>query len=108
MHRLVDTFYDNILANPVTAPLFTTDINEVKLKQTLFLTQFLGGKPLYSQEFGHPRMRMRHMPHQITEDAAINWLRCMDAAVQSLAIADDLKKRLFMAFPRLAAHMVNS
>ncbi|MFK7934405.1 MAG: globin [Saprospiraceae bacterium] len=108
LHQLIDVFYDNILANPVTAPLFTTDINEVKRKQTLFLTQFLGGESLYSKEFGHPRMRMRHMPHKITEEAAINWLRCMDAAVQSLAISDALKKKLFTAFPRLAAHMVNS
>lgn len=104
---LIDTFYDLILQNPVTAPLFQSDIKEVKRKQTLFLTQFLGGAPLYSQEFGHPRMRMRHMPHAITEDAAINWLRCMDQAIQSLSIDDNLKVRLFKAFPRLAAHMVN-
>lgn len=107
LHQLVDTFYELIQQNPVTAPLFKTDIKEVKRKQTLFLTQFLGGAPLYSQEFGHPRMRMRHMPHEITEDAAINWLRCMDQAIQSLDIDNDLKVRLFKAFPRLAAHMVN-
>ena len=105
--QLIDVFYDLILQNPVTAPLFKSDIAEVKRKQTLFLTQFLGGAPLYNREFGHPRMRMRHMPHAITEEAAVNWLRCMDRAIQRLEIDDGLKTRLFNAFPRLAAHMVN-
>ncbi|MEL7020252.1 MAG: globin [Bacteroidota bacterium] len=106
--QLVEAFYENILADPVTAPLFKTDMAEVKRKQTMFLTQFLGGEPLYTKTFGHPRMRMRHMPHRITEEAAIHWLRCMDAAIQQLDISDELKQKLFTAFPRLAAHMVNS
>ena len=107
LSEMINTFYDNVLQNPIISPLFTTDINEVKRKQKMFLTQFFGGPPLYSNEFEHPRMRMRHMPHEITSDAALEWLECMKSAVHSLAISDSLKVEIFQKFPRLAAHMVN-
>lgn len=107
LNLMIDLFYEAVLRNPVISPLFTTDINEVKRKQKMFLTQFFGGPSLYSNEFGHPRMRMRHMPHEITTDAALEWLDCMKSAIQSLDIDHSLKIEVFEKFPRLAAHMVN-
>jgi len=53
-------------------------------------------------------MRARHLPHKITEEAAIEWLSCMNAAIRTLPIEDDFKITLFNCFPRLATHMVNS
>jgi hemoglobin len=105
---LVNTFYEHVFASPIIAPLFKTDKEEIKRKQQLFLTQFLGGPQMYSREFGHPRMRMRHLPHEITEEAKNEWLRCMKLAVGGLDIEDRLKEELFAVFPKLAAHMVNS
>ena len=74
----------------------------------MFLTQFLGGPPLYAQEFGHPRMRMRHLPYKITADGALAWLSCMKSAIEALNIDQELKVKLFQRFPNVAAHMVNS
>ena len=74
----------------------------------MFLTQFLGGPDLYSQHYGHPRMRMRHLPHKITDEAREEWLKCMKEAITSLSIDEDLKARLFNVFPQVAQHMVNS
>ena len=108
LEQLVHNFYELVLDNPVLASLFQTDMDLVRRKQTAFLTQFLGGPPLYNQTFGHPRMRMRHMPHRITEAAAVEWLSCMNAAIQLLDIDDEFKGVLFNCFPRLAAHMVNT
>jgi len=105
---LVNGFYERVFVSPIIAPLFKTNKEEIKRKQKLFLTQFLGGPALYSQEFGHPRMRMRHMPHQITEEAKNEWLRCMQLSVEDLDIDSRLKAELFAVFPKLAAHMVNS
>ena len=105
---LIDAFYDRVTKSEVISHLFKTDIQEVKRKQKLFLTQFLGGDMLYSKEFGHPKMRMRHMPHKITPNAAYEWLECMKSAIISLDVSDDLKVELFHRFPKLAAHMVNS
>lgn len=105
---LVNGFYEYVFASSIIAPLFKTNKEEIKRKQKLFLTQFLGGPQLYSQEFGHPRMRMRHLPHEITEEAKEEWLRCMKQAVSNLDIDQKLKDELFAVFPKLAAHMVNS
>ena len=107
LSQMINTFYDNVLENPLISPLFTNDINEVKRKQKMFLTQFLGGPPLYSDEFGHPRMRMRHMPHEISFDAALEWLECIKSAVQSLEISDALMVEILQKFPRIAAHVVS-
>ena len=107
LDQLVTAFYRNVQADPVIAPLFPADIAPVREKQRLFLTQFLGGPPLYNQTHGHPRMRMRHFPHAIDETAVRHWLQCMWGAIDTLDIDADFKKGLFAAFPRLAVHMQN-
>lgn len=104
---LIDEFYDRVQQDPVISPLFTTDITIVKQKQYMFLTQFLGGPPVYNQTFGHPRMRMRHMPHAIDEKAKDAWLACMKAAIDTLPITDELKNIIYNCFPKLANHMMN-
>ncbi|MEM1121803.1 MAG: globin [Bacteroidota bacterium] len=108
LEKLVYKFYELVVQNEVIAPLFKTDMETVRAKQIAFLTQFLGGPPLYNQTYGHPRMRMRHMPHKISEAAAIEWLKCMNAAIRTLEIEEDFKVTLANCFPRLAVHMVNS
>lgn len=104
---LVDRFYDLVFDNEIIAPLFKTEKSEIKRKQFLFLTQFLGGPPLYSEEFGHPRLRARHMPHPITEESAVEWLKCMVSAINSLDIPEEMKDELFNRFPKTAFFMVN-
>ena len=77
LQLLVDRFYDLVFDNPQISHLFKTDKSVIKEKQRLFLTQFLGGPPLYSSQYGHPRLRARHLPHTITADDAVAWLSCM-------------------------------
>lgn len=105
---LVDRFYDNVLEDDRIAHLFQSDINLIKSKQFMFLTQFLGGPGLYTEEYGHPRMRMRHMPHEITPSAGYAWLENMKAAIETLDVSNGLKESLFQRFPHVAAHMVNT
>ena len=97
-----------VVEDKTISHLFTTDMEVVKKKQALFLTQFLGGPMLYNETYGHPRMRMRHSPHKITGEGAMAWLSCMNRAIEALDIEEDLKTTLFNCFPQLAAHMVNS
>ncbi|ABG60808.1 hemin transporter [Cytophaga hutchinsonii] len=104
---LVDRFYDLVFVNDQIAHLFKNDKEEIKGKQRLFLTQFLGGPALYSEKFGHPQMRARHMPHPITETDAIAWLHCMSQAIGSLPVSEALKDELFARFPPTAMFMVN-
>lgn len=108
LRQLVDAFYDLVFDSEKIGPLFQNDKAEIKQKQYMFLTQFLDGPDLYSQHYGHPRMRMRHLPHKITDEAREEWLKCMKEAITSLSIDEDLKARLFNVFPQVAQHMVNS
>lgn len=105
---LVDAFYVRVYSHPTLIPLFQNDIKEVKDKQFCFLSQFLGGPQLYSQKYGSPRMRMRHMPHKIDNEAKEAWLSCMKDAINSLNLDPDLSQALYNCFPKLADHMVNS
>lgn len=108
LERLVGEFYDRVQRDERISHLFKTDMNVVRDKQYKFLTQFLGGPQLYSAEYGHPRMRMRHLPHTIGIAERDAWLENMKAAVSSLDMPDELKQRLYNVFPQIAAHMVNS
>jgi len=107
LKQLVDRFYDLVFVNEVIGGLFKTNKEEIKRKQYLFLTQFLGGPASYTMEFGHPRLRARHMPHTITEDSAVAWLKCMHEAIQTLNTSEEIKNELFNRFPQTAFFMVN-
>ncbi len=105
---LVSRFYHCVFSNIYLQPLFQNPREEIEEKQLLFLRQFLGGPQNYSERFGHPRMRARHLPHKIDQKAKEEWLSCMLSSVNSLEISDELKKKLFQVFPPVAEHMVNS
>jgi hemoglobin len=107
LQLLVDRFYDLVFSDERIAPLFKTDKELIKEKQVLFLTQFLGGPPLYSQRYGHPQLRARHLPHPITDDDAVAWLQCMSTAITGLSIQAELKDELFKRFIPTAMFMVN-
>ena len=107
LRTLVDRFYDLVFENEQISHLFKTDKNEIKERQRLFLTQFFGGPSLYSEKFGHPRLRARHMPHAITQDDAVAWLSCMSLALKTLPVDEALKDELFKRFVPTAMFMVN-
>lgn len=107
--NLVDAFYDRVYQHPVLIPLFDpNNIEEIKEKQFRFLTQFLGGPPRYIEKYGPPRMRQRHLPHKIDQNAMISWLSCMKEAISTLSLSNEDSEELYNKFPQLAQHMVNS
>lgn len=108
VHQLVDHFYELVFVHPLIGPLFKTDKELIKEKQRLFLTQFLGGPPLYSAHYGHPKLRARHLPHPITPKGAEAWLSCMSIAITRLPLDEALKDELFKRFVQTALFMVNT
>jgi hemoglobin len=105
---LVQNFYDLVFEDEQIKHLFKNDKSEIMEKQYMFLSQFLGGPQRYSEKFGHPRMRARHLPHRITQDDAVAWLKCMHTAIDKLPITDEMKTELFERFPQTAMFMVNT
>lgn len=106
--EIVKVFYSKVFESKIIGHLFKNDRLLIQEKQLKFLTQFLGGPQLYSIEFGHPKMRMRHLPHAINEEAKEEWLRCMKQAIFHVIDEDtDLANELYNCFPQVAQHMVN-
>ena len=104
---LVDKFYDIVFFDSKISHLFDSDKSQIRDKQYRFLTQFLGGPSLYSDKYGHPKMKARHLPHSIGEKERDEWLRCMKRAINEMEFEGDLGETLFNCFPHVAQHMVN-
>lgn len=107
--KLVNAFYPRVYRDPELRPLFEGDMEEIKRKQRLFLPQFLGGPALYSQEFGPPAMKERHLPFEITPRRAACWLRCMKEAFAEIGLDQSPVGEAFYArLTQVAGIMVNS
>jgi hemoglobin len=88
--ELVDRFYKGVSADLLLRPLYPTDLAESRRHLAGFLIQYWGGPGSYSEERGHPRLRMRHAPFVIGEPERDAWLRHMTAALDSLVEERDL------------------
>lgn len=107
--KIVDTFYPKVYADKNISHLFQGDIEEIKRKQRMFLPQLFGGPALYSQEFGPPAMRDRHMPFEITPSRAESWLRCMKETLQEVGIYHtEAGQAMFQRFVQIAFVMINT
>ncbi len=106
--RLVDAFYKRVGRHPELAPIFPDDLTETARKQKQFLTQYLGGPQLYTSEHGHPMMRARHMPHEITPSRANVWLQCMHEAMDEIGLEGKLRDEFYHRLVLTAQHMINT
>jgi hemoglobin len=110
VHALVDRFYDLMDLEPGYAALRAahgTELANAREKLKMFLTGWLGGPQRYTEQFGHPRLRMRHMPFSIGIAERDQWVACMDQAMQETAIDDALRTRLKESFMQTADWMRN-
>lgn len=108
VRKLVEAFYPRVYADPDLSPLFQGDMSEIMKKQEMFLTQFLGGPPLYSEAYGHPMLRYRHLPFPITPNRAEAWLRCMRGAMDEIGLAGPGRVHFYTRLVQVAGHMVNT
>ena len=81
--RLVDAFYDGVADDPVLLRLYpeAPDLTGARRRLRMFLIQYWGGPGTYSEQRGHPRLRMRHAPFAIGPEERDRWLVHMRAAV---------------------------
>jgi hemoglobin len=107
--KLVDEFYAGVAGDPVMRPMYPeADLGPANDRLRLFLMQYWGGPGTYSQERGHPRLRMRHAPFKVGPVERDAWLAHMRAAVDTLNLAPDLEQELWAYLERAAFFMVNS
>jgi hemoglobin len=102
---LVDRFSLDVAGDPLLRPLYPDDLSEPSAHLALFLMQYWGGPGTYSEQRGHPRLRMRHAPFVIGPAERDAWLRHMHDALAALqgesriteADAEELRAYLEMA-----------
>ena len=107
--RLVAAFYRGVAQDePLRALYPEADLAAAERRLRMFLEQYFGGPRTYSEERGHPRLRMRHVPYAVTLDMRDRWLRHMLDALESLDLPDAHAEAMREYFVRAADMLVNA
>lgn len=109
---ITERFYAEVANDEVLLPMYPeADLAGAERRLRMFLEQYWGGPHTYSQERGHPRLRMRHVPYKIGPIERDAWLRCMDIAVASIpsdVLDDEHRARLTEYLHAAAQSLMNS
>ncbi|MEG0922073.1 MAG: group II truncated hemoglobin [Comamonas sp.] len=110
VRALVDRFYDLMDLESAYKELreaHGSTLQDARDKLFWFLCGWLGGPDHYVSRFGHPRLRMRHMPFSIGILERDQWLACMDQAMGDVGVDAALRSRLAQSFFQTADWMRN-
>ena len=108
--RLVEAFYarmDRLPEARSIRAMHASDLSATKEVLKRYLGEWMGGPKLYSEERGHPRLRMRHIRFKIGEAERDAWLLCMGGALEEAVDDPALREELYLAFAKLADWMRN-
>jgi hemoglobin len=105
---LVAAFYRRVKTDDLLGPLYPPDdFDAAELRLREFLVQRFGGPDRYSQARGHPRLRMRHAPFKIDENARNRWVELMESALSESKLPGDAEALLRGYFLDTATFMIN-
>jgi hemoglobin len=107
---LCSTFYQTMCDTPQTQlirDLHPENIHISEEKLFMFLSGWLGGPPLFTDKFGHPRLRARHLPYKIGIEERDQWLYCMAQALKKMEIDTLFAEQLMSSFVKTADFMRN-
>lgn len=104
---LIDRFYDGVATDLLLRPMYPDDLTESREHMVKFLQQYWGGPTTYSEERGHPRLRMRHAPFVITAAEKDAWLGHMNTAVKAGDLSPEIEEQMLEYFEMAATHMIN-
>jgi hemoglobin len=110
VRQLVDRFYDLMDLEPqyeLLRAVHGSTLDDARDKLFWFLCGWLGGPSYFEDRFGHPRLRMRHMPFSIGIAERDQWLACMDQAMSEVGVDPALHQRLNQSFFQTADWMRN-
>ena len=107
--QLVSHFYALVAIDPILRPMYPTDdLHGAAIRLKMFLEQYWGGPKTYSEERGHPRLRMRHAEFKIGTKERDAWLLCMKSAVSELEITPEQRNELWSYLEGAAQFLINS
>ena len=106
---LVARFYAGVAEDPVLRQLYPeADLSDAADRLRMVLEQYWGGPRTYSEQRGHPRLRMRHVPFEVTPQARDHWLAHMREAVDSLHLPPEAEQLLWNYLTSAAHSLVNT
>jgi len=106
--RLVAAFYRQVPNDDVLGPLYPAqDFQGAEQRLRDFLIYRFGGPPLYIEQRGHPRLRIRHAPFPIGERARDRWVELMERAVDEALLPEEVQKLLRAFFASTATFLMN-
>lgn len=105
---LVDRFYAGVDTDERLRHMYPQDLTEPKLHLALFLAQFWGGPKTYMETRGHPRLRLRHVPFLIDEEARDAWYDHMASAVRGAGLDAAVEQEMLAYFDRAATFLINA
>ncbi|MBZ0316386.1 MAG: globin [Anaerolineae bacterium] len=107
--KLVAGFYRRVTTDDVLRPMYPEDdLEPARRRLQLFLEQFFGGPTTYSQERGHPRLRMRHAPFKIDQAARNRWVELMTAALDEVGFDPEVAAVMRNYFENGASFLINA
>lgn len=107
--RIVRRFYEGVRDDELLWPMYPEDDLEGAIQRlTMFLEQYWGGPGTYSEQRGHPRLRIRHQPFPVTPAARDAWLRHMRVAVDEAGLSPLHENTLWDYLERAAQSLVNT
>ena len=110
--KLISEFYKGVATDPPLRDLYPeADLGPAEERLRMFMEQYWGGPGTYSEQRGHPRLRMRHVPFRIGLLERDAWLRCMHTAIAAIdsQTIDDAHRAALLEYLEMAADaMVNS
>jgi hemoglobin len=110
VRQLVARFYELMNTLPEARgirKMHAADLSGAADKLFKFLSGWLGGPDLFMEEFGHPRLRARHLPFAIGESERDQWMLCMNQALDETPMDESLRAGLRQALTQTATHMIN-
>ena len=110
VRALVERFYDLMELEPEFAQLRAvhgSSLEHARERLFMFLSGWLGGPSLYTDKFGHPMLRARHLPFPIGTVERDQWMACMSKAMEETGIDPQLRPALRNAFFKTADWMRN-
>ncbi len=111
IEQVVSRFYAGVATDPVLGPMYPPEDladGSAARRLAMFLAQYWGGPTTYSQERGHPRLRMRHAPFAVDTEAAEHWLTHFRAGLDEVGLTPEQDAKFWGYVTYAAQFMLNT
>ena len=107
IRMLTSYFYQEVSKNDALKKLYPDDMAPAEERLFLFLLQVFGGPETYSEQRGHPRLRMRHAKWKIDAAMRDHWMNAMLVALDQVELETNIREAMISYFVKTANHMIN-